>query len=496
MTTPGVFDFDALECAAAAPASAPPLEFEHGPCAPPPASALRAAAAPSILRASLNVEASALTERMRDELTLVPKTADDRKPQPYEAFTVQGAVAQVPRYWGLGVFGGGRCTVRTSRGEAAPALRFGATLRPYQVAAVGHVVRALTDPATAAHGAMLVAGCGCGKTVMALAIAARLGRKTAVLCHNSMLIEQWRERIAQFFGAGSADPVVGVVQREQVEVEPPIVCFMIASVVSGRYDAECAAVFDRFGLVVVDECHHIAAKTFMQSLRRFPADARLGLTATPERRDGLGHAVEWMLGPVVYRVKRVTQEVEVRVLAHERGAATELKRYGKPDYTRMVTRTVDDVARTDALASLARRLVDEGRHVIVLSDRRAHLEALHARLGAELSGVYAGETTKKGKRERETSLAKRVMLATTKMGEEGLDVPILSALVLATPKSGLGGIEQAVGRILRKCAAKTHHPLIVDVVDPANIFRGMARKRERYYREQGFRVVHGPLEPA
>ena len=88
------------------------------------------------------------------------------------------------------------------------------------------------------------------------------------------------------------------------------------------------------------------------------------------------------------------------------------------------------------------------------------------------------------------------MLATTKMGEEGLDVPILSALVLATPKSGLGGIEQAVGRILRKCAAKSHHPLIVDVVDPANIFRGMARKRERYYREQGFRVVHGPLEPA
>ena len=130
----------------------------------------------------------------------------------------------------------------------------------------------------------------------------------------------------------------------------------------------------------------------------------VGLTATPEHSsatttDWLGRAVEWMVRPVVaYRVQRLAHEVEVRLLRHARGAAAELKRYGKPDYTRMVTRLVEDEARTDALTRVARALAAEDGHVIMIFDRRALLEALHARLGDALSGVYAGETTKRRRR--------------------------------------------------------------------------------------------------
>mgnify|MGYP001968606036 CR=1 FL=1 len=472
----------------------PQQEFVHGPVDSAGSTLPRAHPTPAILRANLNVESRALTDAMRQELTLTPKTTDDRKPTPYPAYAVRGDVAAVPRYWGLATFGSAPDAAhdRTTRGDALPpSVAFAATLLAYQRAAVEHVVRTLTAEGTLAHGAMLVAGCGCGKTVMALAIAARLRRKTAILCHNSMLIEQWKERIGQFCPGAE----VGVVQRDTVEVEGRhIVLFMIASVVSGRYDGD--GFYDDFGLVIVDEAHHIAAKTFMQSLRRFPADARLGLTATPERRDGLGHAVEWVLGPVVYRVRRVTEAVEARILHHRRGATRELKRYGKPDYVSMVTRLCEDEARHDAICDVVRRLVDEGRYVIVLSDRRAHLAELHARLGDELSGVYAGESTKRGKRVREGSKDKRVMLATTKMGEEGLDVAILSAIVLATPKSGLGGLEQAIGRVLRSHPDKKCAPLIVDVVDPVSIFQGMARKRERFYREMGYSVSVGALTEA
>ena len=158
---------------------------------------------------------------------------------------------------------------------------FGARLRDYQVPAVQSVLDRLVARDTASNGAMLVAGCGTGKTVMSIAAACALGRKTAILCHNSMLITQWAERVEEFVGESP-----GVVQREKVEHDRPIVLFMIASVISGRYDG--TGIFDDFGLVIVDECHHIAAKTFMDSLGRFPARARLGLTATPDRRDGLG----------------------------------------------------------------------------------------------------------------------------------------------------------------------------------------------------------------
>ena len=459
-------------------------EIVHAKVEPAPASALRnLTPCRTALRASYNVPAAALTQSMRTELTLTPRTSDDRKPESYEAFGVRGAVATVPRFWGLTVFGPPK-DCRLARGEPADDLAFRGTLMPYQEGALASILpryRDETNPAGA--GAMLVAGCGTGKTVMAIAAACRFGRRTAILCHNSMLVTQWGERVEQFTGV-----VPGIVQRDRVEVGPdyPIVIFMINSVVSGRYDDEAERVFGSFGLVIVDECHHIAAKTFMESLRRFPAHARLGLTATPERRDGLGHAVEWLLGPVVYRVRRLAGAVQVRILRHERGPVRELLRYGKPDYVRMVTRSVDDEERTEAICRIVRALVEEGRYVIVLSDRRSHLAAMHERLGSELSGVYAGETTKRGKRAREGSKEKQVMLATTKMGEEGLDVPILSAIVLATPKSGLGGIEQAIGRVLRSHPEKKHTPLVVDVWDPVPIFQGMMRKRDRYYREQGY----------
>lgn len=470
-------------------------EIVHAKVEPAPASALRnLAPCHTALRASYNVPAAALTQAMRTELTLTPRSSDDRKPESYEAFGVRGAVATVPRFWGLAVFGKPR-DCRTTLGEPmGDDLAFRGTLMPYQEGALASILTRYRDADNpAGAGAMLVAGCGTGKTVMAIATACRFGRRTAILCHNSMLVTQWAERVEQFTGVAP-----GVVQRDRVDVGPdyPISIFMINSVVSGRYDEQAAHVYGSFGLVVVDECHHIAAKTFMESLRRFPAHARLGLTATPERRDGLGHAVEWLLGPVVYRVRRLAGAVQVRILKHERGPARELLRYGKPDYVRMVTRSVEDEERTDAICRLVRRLVDEGRYVIVLSDRRSHLAAMHDRLGADLSGVYAGETTKRGKRAREGSKEKQVMLATTKMGEEGLDVPILSAIVLATPKSGLGGIEQAVGRVLRAHPEKRHTPLVVDVWDPVPIFQGMMRKRDRYFREEGYDVSHGVLEYA
>ena len=461
-------------------------DFIHGPVAATSMSKIRASATRTIVKSLYNFPVESFNERMREELTLTPKGGGDKPPPPYEAFIRRGPWICAPRFWGLAVFGE-PMEDRLADGAKVD-LTFSAGLRDYQVPAVDAVMTRLRAAGTAANGAMLVAGCGTGKTVMSIAAACALGRKTAILCHNSMLITQWAERVHEFVGESP-----GVVQRDRVEHDRPIVLFMIASVISGRYDG--TGIFDDFGLVIVDECHHIAAKTFMDSLSRFPARARLGLTATPDRRDGLGKAVEWLLGPVVYTVKRrPNAEVQVRMLRHARGPTKELHRYGKPDFVAMVTRSVRDHERTMAICRLARQLFTEGRRVIVLSGRKDHLREMHEALGEELSGLYVGETSKKAKRAREDSKDKPIMLATNNMGEEGLDVPILSALILATPKSSLGGIEQAVGRVLRSHPEKFHAPLIVDVWDPVGMFEGMMRKRERYFKAQGFAISHADLE--
>ncbi len=277
-------------------------------------------------------------------------------------------------------------------------------------------------------------------------------------------------------------------QRDRVEIDADVVIFMMASVVGGRYGPE---VFEPFGLLMVDECHHLCARTFMNAARMFPADARLGLTATPPRRDGLGYALAWFLGPVAFCIRRNAASVQVRMARYVGGARTEITmRNGKIAYTKMVTRLVEDARRTEGILDIVRGLLAEGRRVIVMSDRRDHLKAMHEALGSELSGLYVGETTKRGRAAREDSADKRVVLATSGMAEEGLDIPMLDSIVIVTPKSSLSAIEQAVGRVLRAHPDKRHTPLVVDVYEPFSVFAGMQRKRQNYYEGQGYCVSH------
>jgi superfamily II DNA or RNA helicase len=239
--------------------------------------------------------------------------------------------------------------------------------------------------------------------------------------------------------------------------------------------------------VVVDEAHHLCARTFSKSMAMFPGRFRLGLTATPDRRDGLGFALHYFLGPTVFRVTRAYADVDVQIVRYDGGDHREIIIGGRPAYTQMVTRLVKDSRRTERVAREITALVDAGRRIIVMSDRLNHLDALMALVQARRPGVrcgkYVGETTKRGKRKRgEVQEEARVIFSTYRMGEEGLDIASLDALVLASPKRA---VEQTVGRIMRAHPDK-QRPLVVDILDPFSLFWGMHRARRRFYAESGF----------
>ena len=319
----------------------------------------------------------------------------------------------------------------------------------------------------------------------AIAVAARMGVRTAVLVHKDFLVGQWRERIHTFLPGAS----VGVVQRDRVESDADVVVFMIHSVVSGRYDP---SVFAGLGLVVVDEAHHLCARTFSQSMTTPLGRARfrLGLTATPDRRGGLGYALHYFLGPTVFKITRAHAGVDVRVVRYTAGNHREIIIGGRPAYTQMVTRLVKDAKRSELLVQEIVALADTRRRVIVMSDRLRHLDALMEgvlALRPRLKcGKYVGETTKQGKRKREAVQEEaRVIFSTYRMGEEGLDIASLDCVVLASPKRA---VEQTVGRIMRAHPDK-QRPLVVDVLDPFSLFWGMHAARKRYYAESGFTMV-------
>jgi superfamily II DNA or RNA helicase len=130
---------------------------------------------------------------------------------------------------------------------------------------------------------------GTGKTEVALAAMAEAGIATLVVAPIRDLMYQWHRRILRGLGYDA-----GIVGDQLQNVKPVTVT---------TYDSayiHMPELGDRFGLVVFDEVHHLPGKCRREAALFSTAPMRLGLTATPERADGLHADVDWLVGPVVY----------------------------------------------------------------------------------------------------------------------------------------------------------------------------------------------------
>lgn len=335
-------------------------------------------------------------------------------------------------------------------------------------------------------------GCGNGKTVMALFIAAKLGRRTMVVVHKEFLMNQWRERIRQFLPGAS----VGKIQGPVFDVDHDIVLCMLQTLCVRDLDAARLA---GFGLVIVDECHHTSAQAFSKALHKVNFRYSLGLTATIQRKDGLGYIFQWFLGDVCHRARQESQSVQIQLLrfsSRDPAYSEELFIYGgKVNMARMVSNICAFKPRTgyivaELVNTLDARGVDGNNcKALVLSERRNHLIEIERelkRVRPEITvGYYVGGLSETQLKESEMC---SVILGTFAMAAEGMDIPSLDTLLLASPKSD---IEQSAGRILRlKQSDRRNVPLILDLVDDFSVFRSMSNKRKKYYKKKGYRVVN------
>ena len=339
----------------------------------------------------------------------------------------------------------------------------------------------------ACGGALLVLPCGFGKTVVSIAVAASLGRKTLVLVHTGQLFAQWPERIAEFTPGAR----VGGVREGRCDVaEKDFVIAMIQTLQSRHFPPEF---YNEFGTTIVDEAHHTAARTFCASMDEVSSRFILGLTATPERADRLSHIVNWELGPEAFRARRPADAAVCIQTVVYRGGAREvvMQRNGKVCMSSMYNKLAEEKERTAFIVRLIEPILqsEPRRQLLVLTHRVAHVQELRSALEAELrdESVACLRTGLKGA-EREAAMRARVIVSTYQLCSEGMDIPSRNTLVLATPKSK---VEQTVGRIQRSTAHREGEctPLVVDVVDPFSIFAGMARARARHYEDMGYTVV-------
>jgi superfamily II DNA or RNA helicase len=417
-------------------------------------------------------------QSIKQELTVspyIPEGYSQLPPVPFRLYQESSKRLYVPKCYGLKRFGKPN-VIKVKEGIDID-IEFKGSLRDYQEEPVRQFIDAANDPCK--RGGILNVYCGFGKTNLAIYIMCLLKKKTIILCHKDFLLQQWRERIEEF----APKARIGLLKAKIIDIEcKDVVLASLQSVAMKDYDA---SLFEGFGFLIADESHHLPAEVFSQALRKINCKYSLGLTATLQRKDGLSKVLKWYIGGVVFKATKRNDQVKVHMLEYydtNPEYSLECKGYGnKLNVSRMINNICDYEPRSQFIIDNIKGILrDEPfRRVIILSDRRNHLDKLHRLLTEENieNAFYVGGMKQSELKESEN---KKVILATFHIASEGFDCPGLDTLILASPKSD---VIQCVGRIQRiPQHLRKNVPLVIDVVDNFSLFSRQAIKRMKYYK--------------
>jgi superfamily II DNA or RNA helicase len=425
---------------------------------------------------------------LKKALTVRPFSFVNPMAQPkYPVYHETKSHLYLPKHFGIERYG----KVPTTRDVAQTAAwywEFTGSLRPVQLPVVNSFL--LPEP----HDGIISLHTGGGKTVCALYIASRLRVPALVVVHNTFLRDQWVDRVKAFL----PNARIGRVQADVADVADKDVVIVMLQTLSMKELND--NLFASIGLVIVDECHHIASEVFVQALPKVTSKYMLGLSATPDRKDKLMYAIHWFLGPLLYKSETgdsVDTQVNVEVYEYKNDDPEfneiVMSSQGMVSVPIMVNKLTGCEDRTKWLCGILEDVTEGGRQILVLSDRVQHCQDILAGLSPELreTACILGTAVKPELR-TEYCKTKAILIATYSMCKEGFDVPTLNTLVMATPRPD---IDQIVGRILRvEKKGRVVHPLIVDIVDPQ--FRRQFGMRNGLYKKRQYRVTKMTLPPA
>ena len=310
----------------------------------------------------------------------------------------------------------------------------------------------------------IVIPCGGGKTRVAMGILGRLGLKTLVLVHTNDLLDQWRSEATKFGLPITVRTIQGLMENPE------------------RYKA-----MNDCDFLIVDEAHHIAAPTFHDLVHLSRARYRLGLTATPDRADGLNDYLNLYFGERVYEISHVDLVRRgVLVVPKIRCVETAFQYpyHDSDDYAPMIKALVEDQERNSLIVKTVRETIGPGDVGLVLSNRIEHCEEL-ARLLRHRGLKAESVTSQIPKKERQWRFeaarkGQLQVLCATSLADEGLDLPILSRIYLVFPARAQTRTTQRLGRLMRPHPDKGQ-AILFDFVDNVRALRFQYADRRRLY---------------
>jgi superfamily II DNA or RNA helicase len=393
------------------------------------------------------------SDELKNHLTVQPEKAHPDFPAPpkFRVYRKYGdRTIIVPRFSGTAI----QSDVR--KDPALATIEFRGKLRTAtkQNEAYDSAIQALQT----IGGGLLSLYCGAGKTATALAVASHFRVRTMILVHKEFLADQWIENIKRF----SPLSTIGRIQGDTFDIEKDFVVCMIQTLSQREFQWN---LFDSVGMLIVDECHHICARVFSQCMFKLCPKYILGLSATPDRKDGLTRVLHWFIGPTCFELKREAEGVTV-IPVHYASILD------GSSLAESITLLTQDDTRNELILNLV-NTIDKARNILILTDRRDHVQFLADQLDA---GIYMGGMKQE---QLDESALKRIIVGTFSLAQEGLDIPKLDTVIFATPKSD---IVQAAGRILR--GGSFNAPVVYDIVDSS--LYGMFKKRCSQYNSMKF----------
>lgn len=430
------------------------------------------------------------TQGLRSELTVAPKVLDrfQKDIQNFPIYYESKTRFYVPRHWGIKKFGEPEVDI-VSEGLSLPEIiSFSTKFPPHDFQ--NEIIESFIEKN--ANGLICVP-CGYGKTFMALNIAVRLKRRFLIIVDKEFLMNQWKSEIENFIIGAR----VGILQANKIQMEAEkydVTICMIQTICRREFPD---GFFDQYGFTIFDECHHLGAAYFCKALLKIQTKYMLGLSATPDREDGLTCVFEYYLGEPVYKnTKRAPdKEAVVKAVWFDSEDPTykdvPVNWRGEPVTAKLLNQVAEFEARNKKIMELIDEYAkDSNRFILILSDRISQLEWFEKALNEWpmkfVHGYYIGGM-KQSKLDANADKC-QILLATYQMASEAFSVKKLNTVILATPRKN---VEQSTGRIFRqRIDERKVAPHIIDIIDSHECHKRRWFVRQKFYKECEYTFQH------
>ena len=366
-------------------------------------------------------------------------------------------------------------------------IKFNGTLRDDQNIALNDMLKYETG--------ILEAPTGFGKTVTCCKLIAERSVNTLIIVFSLQLIKQWEERLKFFLNIDDVGQVGGGKNKVTNRVD-------IASIKTIYNNGKFNDIVKNYGMIIIDECHHSSAYTYESALNTVNAKYVYGVSATPEKENGHTPIINMQCGNIRYKVdlKEFNKKLNLSMKVYPKKLHLNFVDKSITDYSlnEIYNFISKDVIRNGIVIKDIEKEFNEGKNILVLTERIEHLEYLNERLSKLTKNIFIyrgglGKKVLKKYDELNSNLTQnkenKIIIATSSCIGEGFDDSSLEVLFLTMPISGINRIIQYTGRLHRTNENKKEI-IVYDYIDDNFLqTRNMFLKRKKTYEKMGYEII-------